>query len=108
MYLAKGLYRSCEIDDYQNGCISCTGYSIQWDVEFESDSLGGLLKKLKDFHNITNTDLIIEDNRIYIVSHEEYRDGHWLYPDEKDMDLWRQGKKELYLVDYSYKLYNSI
>lgn len=106
MFLAKGLYRDCELDSFKDGCKPNSGYSIQWDVNFEARTMEDLLKEIKDFHS--TDEVLIEDGKMYIQVYEIPLYDRWITPTEQDIQNWKNGKQELFLVDYSYRLFEEM
>jgi hypothetical protein len=108
MFLAKGVYRDCNIDDFINGELPNTGYSIGWDVDFKAKTKEDLFKKIANFHDIKIENIYTEDGRIYIQKYEIPNPRGWNDATEEDMRLWEKGKKELFLVDYVYDLFEKV
>lgn len=105
MFLVKGIVRDCELDSFGEGCQPNTGYSISWDVEFFGNTIEQVLEKVKEYHNIDDDTIKIEGNKIYISVHEVPLDYGWVTPSKSDIEKWKRGEQEIYLVDYSYKIY---
>ncbi len=108
MFMAKGLLRNCEKDTYEDGTIPGSGYSISWNVDFESNSLEKLLAKIKDFHNIGDEAIVREDGKLLIQTYEKQLGNRWTTPTEEDFERWKQKEQDMYVVNYSYKLYQNI
>ena len=108
MFLAKGITRSCEKEVYNEGCIPDSGYTISWDVDFEAHSKEELLEKIKEFHSEIDDAILDEGNRVYIQTTEIPLYDRWISPTEKDKELWKKGEKEIFVVDYSYKILREV
>ncbi|HHX66784.1 MAG TPA: hypothetical protein GX708_01850 [Gallicola sp.] len=108
MFLAKGKYRDCELDDYENGCIPNSGYSIKWDVSFQGRTMEKLLKEIKEYHGIDEDAIEIESGKIFIQVQEIPLYDRWITPTKDQITAWKNGNQEIYLVDYVYQIYQEI
>lgn len=108
MFLAKGIFRNCELDNYESSCQPDTGYSISWDVNFQGDTMEQLLEEIKDYHSVNDDSLLIEGGTIYVQSYEIKLYDRWVTPTEHHINAWRKGEQEIYMVDYCYKLFRGL
>lgn len=105
MFVAKGVFRSCEIDDYKEGCLPDSGYSISWDIDFKGKTKEEIIEEIKEFHNVDDEALLIEGSKICVQLHEKPLHDRWITPSEEDIENWKEGKTKIYLVDYVYRLF---
>ncbi len=108
MFLAKGSNRFCEIDSYSGGRLPNTGYSISWDIEFESHSLKKIIEQIKEYHSINDDNINIEGDILNVTTLEKSINGHWADVNSEDVKRWKNDDLELYFVSYDYKLFKSI
>jgi len=108
MFLAKGVYRDCNIDDFINGVLPGTGYSIEWDINFKAQTKDSLFEKMAKFHNIDKKYIYEEDGRLYIQRYEIPNEQGWEDATKDDIRMWKKEKKKLFLVDYIYDLFKKV
>ena len=99
MYTAKLNYCHAEEDSYKQGC---TGnlFDKTYEMEFTSDSLEGVKEKIKEFHGFE--ELECEDGIYRSAIHE---DEGGMRANERDFELWKEGKRRLFYVETGYKIY---
>ncbi len=99
---SKGIKFS-EEDVYQEGCLPDTTQTCDVDVEFKSDSVAGLLKKMYDYFGISKEDADLnacdEKGRIDICILEN-ADGY--KASKSDIVCWKDRDKKLWSVIYTY------
>lgn len=108
MYLAKGKNRHCEIDDYTDGCIPGSGYSVEWNTEFRNNTIQGLIEEVAEYHYIGVEDILNEDGKLSVSVLEKQTHNGWSEPSSEDLERWKKGEQELYDVVYVYDIYKVI
>lgn len=105
MYIVINGFKHMELDDYEQGCEG-EGMFYALDVSFQSDTLETMLDKLKEYSGCDDVLLnsCEEQGRVDIQGYE-CDDG--TTPCEIELKTWKQGKKELYLVTYTYTIYKA-
>ena len=102
-YEACGGLKHFEEDTYEDGCNPDTGGSSCVDIDFKSDSIGGLLKKIKEYFDVDNDSLLLnsceEVGRIDIQVLENAEGYKAL---KSDIECWKDGDKILWSACYSF------
>lgn len=100
MYYIDHVYGTSEKDSYESGC---TGEynNFSYDIKFESETIGGLIKELMDWFNVSKENIMINefDNDIIDIVRMENKEGH--KSSEHELERWKNGEIDLYYVNYS-------
>ena len=103
MFRALDGFKSYEEDSYENGLIPNTGGCFDICTTFENETIEGLLSDIKNFYSVADESLLLnacdEDGRIDIQILEN---GDSIQPSDSSIELWKQGKKKLYLSTYTF------
>jgi len=104
-YETRSALKFAEEDIYKEGCIPETATSFEVDVKFSSDSVAGVLDKIKKCYDVLDNDIILnscdEEGRIDVCILE---DGNSYKATPADIKEWKKGKKVLYSAIYSYQI----
>lgn len=104
-YEVNGALKFWEEDVYGNGCIG-NGGSTWIDIRWRADTLAELVEKLNSFAGNDDPGAVLydaceEEGRIDIQVLETYESNA---PTEADLAAWKEGKRRLWLCDYSFKV----
>lgn len=99
MLLVNGMYKSSELDDYEQGIIG--DYNSHFiDYSFNAKTIEELINKLIEFtgHDDICLNACDEPGRVDIQGME---DSHGCVATESDMEEWKIGFRKLYAVTYT-------
>jgi len=101
-YIAHNCTRYAVEDDWNNGCNPDTEVYQDIDITYSANTLGELVCKIKRFHNVIDDQQLYFKDGGFVVSCLECEDG--AEPGEQEKKLWKQGKLQLWSVDYYYQI----
>lgn len=90
-----------EEDDFEKGCLPETSQDIPIEEEFCKPTLGELVKAIEDFTQGKANAFEGEGNRIEVQVME---DSDGVKATKYELNLCKQGKKRLWLADYSFMI----
>ena len=107
MYFTKGYLKFKEQDIFGEGCQPDTA-TTEFDeyYEFKSDNLEKLIQELMIFCKVTDKQDVLLDScdekgRVDIQRYETLKGR---VATEKDLELWKEGKLDLYLTCFSFRV----
>lgn len=102
MLLVNGMYKSSELDDYDQGIIG--DYNSHFiDYSFNAETIEELINKLIEFtgHDDVCLNAYGEIGRIAIQGME---DSHGCKASPSELDEWKKGNMKLWAVTYSFNV----
>ena len=105
-YEANGWIKFVEEDSFEHGCLSKTSFMVHGNERFSGATLDDLLKALNEFTGNNDAEAIEfdacdEQGRVDIQIMET-AEGY--AADKSDIAVWREGKRRLWLVCYSFRV----
>lgn len=102
-YESGKAFKHTEVNDYEQGCLPDTSSCWDVDIKFSANTKEELIEQIKNYYDVTNEDIMLnscdEPGRIDIQILE---DENSFKATEHDKELWKQGKKKLWLSTYTY------
>ncbi len=101
-YQIDGFLKMSEQDIYNDGCQPDTSNTYWIDHLIQNCSLDGLIDGIKSFTDAENDDLSLNScDEIGRIDAQVMETSGGIKANDRDFDLWKQGKIDLYLVTYS-------
>ena len=102
MFFMNGLIKHVELDTYQQGCIDDpTNHSMNVDVMFKAETLKGLLDKVSEFIGCYDYQINPCGDDPSRVDWQLTVDENTYPASQSDLQLWRKGKKRLWIADFT-------
>ena len=102
MFELRNIIKFCEEDDYEKGCILGTSRAIDIDVTLKAETLDELIEKAQSFFGGNVCKDLLDEGRLDFQLYEDINGNE---PTEHQIELWKEGKEKLYLVDYVCDVY---
>jgi hypothetical protein len=96
-YIKVSVNKTIEQDTYQEGCLPSTFQDYGYIKHFTFDSMDEAKEKLESYYGKFEVD---ELNNALIYSRLEDGNGYEIGDNDKKLELWKEGKEDLYLANY--------
>ena len=100
-FVINGLFANVEKDDYEHGCDIASGMNKQVDIIFKADSIQSLIDKVSEFGGSSDYMVNPCEDEPSRIDWQVMENVDGLPANSSDIELWKVGKRDLYLVDYT-------
>ena len=97
-------FKFAEEDVFNEGCIPGSGGADVVYIEFIAPTLNDLILKVKDYWGLDTQDLQLNNDDVGHLEFQIYEDMEGNKATDNDIEQWKQGKKRLWLVCYTYRI----
>lgn len=99
MFTCEIVEKIAVLDDYEQGEIQGSGQCCGVDLEFENETLQGLIDEIIDFFGVSSDDIYTANGAgIINIFRSENADGE--QPTDEEFSAFREGKFKLWNVTY--------